>query len=74
MTAMIRESRRPASTSTIGWKRARTVTPAHVVLGAESGLPEIDSIELAILIRPSADPEVRVLADMLVEMLGQSRG
>ena len=53
---------------------ARTVTPAHVVLGVESGLPEIDSIELAILMRPAADPEVRVLADMLVEMLGQSRG
>ncbi len=52
---------------------ARTVTPAHVVLGAESGLPEIDSIELVILMRSSADPEVRVLADMLVEMLGQSQ-
>ncbi len=50
---------------------ARTVTPAHVVLGEESGLPEIDSIELALLMRPSADPEVRVLADMLVEMLAQ---
>ncbi|MNY78707.1 hypothetical protein D3C86_2190700 [compost metagenome] len=52
---------------------ARAVTAAHVVLGPESGLPVIDSIELVLLHRPSADPEVKTLAEMLVRMLGETQ-
>lgn len=50
---------------------ARAVMPGHVVLGPETGLPEISSIELAILHRPSADPEVKALAALLMEMIEQ---
>jgi len=52
---------------------ARAVSAAHRRLGAESGLPQIDSIELALLHQPSADPAVRALADRLVRMLERVR-
>jgi DNA-binding transcriptional LysR family regulator len=51
---------------------ARAVTAAHVVLGPESGLPVIDSIELVLLHRPTADPEIKALAAMLLRMLGDA--
>lgn len=50
---------------------ARAVTAAHVVLGPASGLPVVDSIERVLLQRPSAEPEVKTLAAMLVRMLGE---
>ncbi len=50
---------------------ARAVTAAHVVLGLASGLPVVDSIERVLLQRPSAEPEVKTLAAMLVLMLGE---
>ncbi len=50
---------------------ARAVNSGHVVLGADSGLPTIDGIELALLHRPSADPEAKALAALLIEMLAQ---
>lgn len=48
---------------------ARAVSAGHRVLGPESGLPRIDSIEIVLLHRSSADPEVKALAAMLVRML-----
>jgi DNA-binding transcriptional LysR family regulator len=50
---------------------ARAVTAAHAVLGPASGLPVVDSIERVLLQRPSAEPEVKTLAAMLVRMLGE---
>ena len=53
---------------------ARAMTAGHVVLGVESGLPRIDSVELAVLHRPSADPEAKALAALLIQMLEQEMG
>lgn len=50
---------------------ARAATGSHRVLGAETGLPVIDCIELALLHRPSVDPEARALAGLLMQMLEQ---
>ena len=50
---------------------ARAVTAAHKVLGQESGLPPIDSVELALLHRAALDPQARALAGLLIRMLEQ---
>lgn len=51
---------------------ARAVVAGHRVLGRGTGLPAIDSIELAILHRPSADPEAKALAGELIRMIEPS--
>jgi len=47
----------------------RAVLPGHVVLGRAQGLPVVDTFELAIFHRPTADPMVKALAKVLVGML-----
>ena len=45
----------------------------HAVLGAEQGLPPIDSFEIALLHRATADPLVKALAMRLGELLNHER-
>ncbi|WP_312936280.1 LysR substrate-binding domain-containing protein [Pseudomonas sp.] len=47
----------------------RAASTAHRVLGAPQGLPEVDSYEIIIVHRPTADGRVRALADVLSELL-----
>lgn len=47
----------------------RAAGPGHRVLGAVEGLPVIDSYEIVIVHRPSADPLVKALAEVLGELL-----
>ena len=47
----------------------RAVTSEHRVLDEADGLPVIDSYEILILHRQTADPMVRALADVLKELL-----
>ncbi|THD38585.1 LysR family transcriptional regulator, partial [Enterobacteriaceae bacterium ML5] len=39
--------------------------PAHRVLGTESGLPQVDNVELALFYRPDATPAQIALAGKL---------
>lgn len=48
---------------------ARTVTADHAVLGARSGWPKIDSVDIALLHRPTADPAIKELARDFAQML-----
>lgn len=41
----------------------------HRVLGIEQGLPEVDSYEIVIVHRPTADVMVKALAEVLTELL-----
>jgi DNA-binding transcriptional LysR family regulator len=50
---------------------ARTVTADHAVLTARSGWPRIDTMDIALLHRPTADPAVKELARDLAQMLGK---
>ncbi|BAN26358.1 LysR family transcriptional regulator [Caballeronia insecticola] len=52
---------------------ARAVTPDHVVLTQKSGLPPIESMEIALLHRPLGDPVVKELARALKRMFGSQR-
>ncbi len=47
----------------------RAASPEHRVLGAEQGLPEVDSYEIVIVHRPTADVMVKALAEVLTELL-----
>ncbi|MNF05305.1 hypothetical protein D3C80_2050010 [compost metagenome] len=47
----------------------RAATREHVVLGQQNGLPEIDSYEIVIVHRPTADPMVKELAGVLAGLL-----
>ena len=47
----------------------RAVTAEHRVLGEADGLPVIDSYEILILHRQTADPMVRALAGVLTGLL-----
>ena len=50
---------------------ARAATAEHVVLTRRKGLPIVDCMDIALLHRPNAEPEVRELADELRGMLGR---
>jgi DNA-binding transcriptional LysR family regulator len=52
---------------------ARAVTAEHVVLTRKSGLPPIETMDIALLHRPTADPVVKELARMLSRMFGTPR-
>ena len=47
----------------------RAATAEHRVLGVEQGLPEVDSYEIVVVHRPTADGMVRALAEVLMELL-----
>ena len=47
----------------------RAATAEHRVLGTEHGLPEVDSYEIVIVHRPTAEQMVRSLAQVLTELL-----
>jgi len=47
----------------------RVVTPAHRILGAQEGFKPITVFEAAIFHRPTADPMVKALAEILVGIL-----
>lgn len=49
---------------------ARAVTDDHVVLPQTSGLPSIDTMDIALLHRPTADAAVKELARALSRMFG----
>lgn len=48
---------------------ARAVTADHAVLSARNGWPRIDSVDIALLHRPTADPAVKELARDFAQML-----
>ncbi|MEW9572571.1 LysR family transcriptional regulator [Rhodanobacter sp. Si-c] len=52
---------------------ARAATPEHRVLTRRQGLPPIDSMDIAMLHRPMADPLTRELAGELARMLAHHR-
>jgi DNA-binding transcriptional LysR family regulator len=52
---------------------ARAVTSEHVVLTRRKGLPVIDTMDVALLHRPTADPMIVELADELRRMLERER-
>ncbi|WP_250441522.1 LysR family transcriptional regulator [Caballeronia sp. AZ1_KS37] len=52
---------------------ARAVSPGHVVLTAKSGLPAIETMDIALLHRPTADAVVKELARALSRMFGPQR-
>jgi DNA-binding transcriptional LysR family regulator len=52
---------------------ARAVTADHVVLTPKSGLPAIETMDIALLHRPTADAVVKELARALARMLGPQR-
>ncbi|WP_250437379.1 LysR family transcriptional regulator [Caballeronia sp. ATUFL_F2_KS9A] len=52
---------------------ARAVSPDHVVLTAKSGLPAIETMDIALLHRPTADAVVKELARALSRMFGPQR-
>lgn len=52
---------------------ARAVTSDHRVLTRKQGLPTIDTMDIALLHRPAADPMVEELADELRRMLERER-
>ncbi len=53
---------------------ARAVTAEHVVLTRRQGLPAIETMDIALLHRPTADPVVKELAAELGRMLERYRG
>ncbi|AIF48506.1 LysR family transcriptional regulator [Dyella japonica] len=53
---------------------ARAVTAEHVVLTRRQGLPPIETMDIALLHRPTADPVVKALATELGRMLERYRG
>lgn len=52
---------------------ARAVTPEHVVLTPKSGLPAIETMDIALLHRPTADDVVKELARAVGRMFGPQR-
>ncbi|MFM0325742.1 LysR family transcriptional regulator [Caballeronia glebae] len=52
---------------------ARAVSPNHVVLTTKSGLPAIETMDIALLHRPTADAVVKELARALSRMFGPQR-
>jgi DNA-binding transcriptional LysR family regulator len=52
---------------------ARAVTADHVVLTQKSGLPSIDTMDIALLHRPTADMAIKELARALSRMFGTPR-
>ncbi|WP_250530224.1 LysR family transcriptional regulator [Caballeronia sp. ATUFL_F1_KS4A] len=52
---------------------ARAVSPDHVVLTAKSGLPAIETMDIALLHHPTADAVVKELARALSRMFGPQR-
>ncbi len=48
---------------------SRVVTPGHRVLGSEEGFKPIKVFEAAVFYRPTADPMVKALADILIGIL-----
>jgi DNA-binding transcriptional LysR family regulator len=52
---------------------ARAVTGDHVVLTQKSGLPSIETMDIALLHRPTADAAVKELARALSRMFGTPR-
>jgi DNA-binding transcriptional LysR family regulator len=52
---------------------ARAVTAEHIALTPKVGLPTVETMDIALLHRPTADPVVKELAHMLARMLGQQR-
>lgn len=52
---------------------ARAVTAEHVVLTPRSGLRAIETMDIALLHRPTADPVVKELAGALARMLARER-
>ncbi|WP_424682643.1 LysR family transcriptional regulator [Frateuria sp. YIM B11624] len=53
---------------------ARAATSEHRVLTRRQGLPSIESMDIAMLHRPMADPVIRELGRELALMLGRHRG
>ncbi|MFX1675450.1 LysR substrate-binding domain-containing protein [Paraburkholderia sp. A2WS-5] len=51
----------------------RSVTADHVVLTQKSGLPAIETMDLALLHRPTADTVVKELARAMSRMIGKPR-
>ena len=47
----------------------RAATREHRVLGGEQGLPEVDSYEIVIVHRPTADVMVKALAEVMTQLL-----
>ena len=47
----------------------RAATGEHRVLGAGQGLPEVDSYEIVIVHRPTADVMVKALAEVMTQLL-----
>ena len=47
----------------------RAATGEHRVLGEGQGLPEIDSYEIVIVHRPTADIMVKALAEVMTQLL-----
>jgi len=52
---------------------ARAVSAEHAVLTARQGFPAVDTMELALLHRPTADRETRELAAALAQMITRER-
>jgi DNA-binding transcriptional LysR family regulator len=52
---------------------ARAVSPDHVVLTAKNGLPAVETMDIALLHRPTADTVVKELARALSRMFGPQR-
>ncbi|MFM0128399.1 LysR family transcriptional regulator [Paraburkholderia sediminicola] len=52
---------------------ARAVTADHAVLTPKSGLPSIETMDIALLHRPTADAAVKELARALARMFGPQR-
>ncbi|NPT40568.1 LysR family transcriptional regulator [Paraburkholderia sp. 1N] len=52
---------------------ARSVTADHAVLTQKSGLPSIETMDIALLHRPTADTVVKELARALARMFGPQR-
>ncbi|SAL52717.1 LysR family transcriptional regulator [Caballeronia turbans] len=52
---------------------ARAVAPDHVVLTTKSGLPAIETMDIALMHRPTADAVVKALARALSRMFGPQR-
>ncbi|GGO75480.1 transcriptional regulator [Marinobacterium nitratireducens] len=52
---------------------ARAVTEEHRMLTNDSGLASVDTMEIAVIHRPTADPMVRELGQDLARMLEQER-